>query len=204
MRRTVRWNAALGLFSALGADGFQDSVSRASECQAWIDYQAAEELFSNKKYYDAYKAFKAIDGRYEGMPDLNERAQACVQSFPSNGAVYVNDRYSFNDLELTIDNSNYTNVYYKLYIGDNLVMSVFVSGGGSATVDLPAGAYTMNKAYGDMWFGTNDMFGDEGSYYHCNFGASDSVELEAGYVYEISTGGEGTGIGTSSTDRGSF
>ena len=62
----------------------------------------------------------------------------------------------------------------------------------------------MNKAYGDKWFGPDDMFGDEGSYFVCSFGGATTVELEANNGYEISSGGEGTGIGTRSTDRGSI
>ena len=54
-------------------------------------------------------------------------------------------------------------------------------------------------------FGSDDdMFGDESEYYQCNFEGSSTVELEPGGMYEISSGGEGTGIGTRSTDRGSI
>lgn len=195
---------ALEVFSSLANAGFSDAADRAEACQAWIDYQAAEKLFSEGHFYDAYKAFSAIGGPYEGMPDPAEKAKACIQGFPANGIVYANEAYPPANLDLTIDNSKNTNAYYKLYIGDALVRTVFVRGGEQATFPLPAGTYRMNKGYGDVWFGPDDMFGDEGSYYTCDFGGSDTFELEDGWEYTISSGGDGTGIGSNNADRGSI
>ena len=101
-------------------------------------------------------------------------------------------------------NSVDENVYYKLYIDGNFVVSCFVPASGEATITLPSGTYSMNKAYGSDWFGPDDMFGDAGEYYQCNFDGSTTVDLEPNGVYEISAGGSGAGIGSTSTDRGSF
>ena len=123
--------------------------------------------------------------------------------FPGNGVVYSNPDYSSTAVPLTI-NEGGSYSYYKIYMGDDLVRTVFISPNGAATVNLPAGTYRMNEAHGELWFGEDDMFGDDGSYYRCSFGGEETFELRSGYSYEISSSGEGTGIGNSPTDRESF
>ena len=126
-----------------------------------------------------------------------------TEHFPGNGVVYSNPDYSSTTVPLTI-NEGGSYSYYKIYMGDDLVRTVFISPNGAATVNLPAGTYRMNEAHGELWFGEDDMFGDDGSYYRCSFGGEETFELRSGYSYEISSSGEGTGIGNSPTDRESF
>ena len=178
--------------------------ARIEDCSDVLDYYKAADLAAQGHYYDAYKMYDriGIDAAAK-LGDVDAKRDSCVQSSPGNGTVYHNDGYS-DSCELTIVNEGNPNAYYKLYIGDDLVVTAFVNAGESATFMLPAGSYSMNKAYGDKWFGPDDMFGDEGSYFVCSFGGATTVELEANNGYEISSGGEGTGIGTRSTDRGSI
>ena len=178
--------------------------ARIEYCSDVLDYYKAADLAAQGHYYDAYKMYDriGIDAAAK-LGDVDAKRDSCVQSSPGNGTVYHNDGYS-DSCELTIVNEGNPNAYYKLYIGDDLVVTAFVNAGESATFMLPAGSYSMNKAYGDKWFGPDDMFGDEGSYFVCSFGGATTVELEANNGYEISSGGEGTGIGTRSTDRGSI
>ena len=178
--------------------------ARIDYCNDVLDYYKAGDLAAQGHYYDAYKMYDriGIDAAAK-LGDVEAKRDSCVQSTPGNGTVYHNDSYS-DSCELTIVNEGNPNAYYKLYIGGDLVVTAFVNAGESATFMLPAGSYSMNKAYGDKWFGPDDMFGDEGSYFVCSFGGATTVELEANNGYEISSGGEGTGIGTRSTDRGSI
>lgn len=200
-----KWDEANEILNSLPPSEFDDLVELLTSCSVHKTYEEAEGLLAEGSFYDAYKLFNSISGySYDDLPDLYEKAQSCIQSFPSEGAVYRNSSYSSSDCDLTIDNSGYTNAYYKLYQGDTLVMTIFIKGGSSAYVELPAGVYRMNKAYGEMWFGTDDMFGDDGAYYRCSFGGSETFELEAGWSYTISAGEGGTGISNSSTDRESF
>lgn len=163
-------------------------------------YKKAEEYFNAGQFYEAYKAFLDC-GDYS---DAAKRAESCIQPYPATGVVYANDAYGDRSSELTINNSGYKNAYYKLYFGSDLVMTIFIPENGSATFALPSGTYRMTKGYGDTWFGTIDMFGDDGRYWVCSFGGSETAAIDPGYAYEISTGGEGTGIGTSESDRGSI
>ena len=177
---------------------------RIAYCEDVLDYYEAGELYAQGRYYDAYKMYDRIDiNAAAKLGDVEAKRDSCIQSSPGNGAVYHNDSYS-DSCELTIINEGNPNAYYKLYIGDDLVITAFVNAGENATFMLPAGTYRMNKAYGERWFGPEDMFGDEGNYFVCSFGGETTVTLEANNGYEISSGGEGTGIGTRSTDRNSI
>ena len=144
--------------------------ARIEYCNDVLDYYKAADLAAQGHYYDAYKMYDriGIDAAAK-LGDVDAKRDSCVQSSPGNGTVYHNDGYS-DSCELTIVNEGNPNAYYKLYIGDDLVVTAFVNAGESATFMLPAGSYSMNKAYGDKWFGPDDMFGDEGSYFVCSFG----------------------------------
>ena len=199
-----KWVKASKTLSGLSSS-YRDVDDLKNECDVHVQYSKAEKLYSKGKYYDAYTAFNLIGyNDYEGTSDALERAQQCIQSDPEAGVVERNDAFSDNSCDLKIVNSSSDNVYYKLYIGDDFVISAFIPGNGTAAFSLPSGTYRMNKAYGDAWFGPKDMFGNEGEYYRCMFGNDSTVELEPGYEYEISSSGSGTGITGSLTDRGSF
>lgn len=200
-----KWADAVELLSDLEDKGYKDADSLRKECSVHITYEEAEALYAEGSYYDAYVKYNSIsEASYEGLPDMGEKAQACVQSFPEAGVVYRNGDYPDQNCELSIDNSGNMNAYYKLYMGDTLILTVFIPEGGYTTFMLPAGTYRMNKGYGTMWFGTEDMFGDEGYYWKCMFGGSEEFTLEAWSGYEISSSGDGTPISTDSSDRGSI
>lgn len=198
------WSEASEAFAPLAESSFKDAADLQLECDTHVTADKAEALLAEGSNYEAYKLFLTLVGRsYEGLPDFGERAAACVVDFPSTGVVYSNPDYSSTAVPLTIKEGG-SYVYYKIYSGDDLVRTVFISPNSSATVNLPAGTYRMNEAHGELWFGEDDMFGDDGVYYRCSFGGSETFELRSGYSYEISSSGEGTGIGTSATDRESF
>ena len=199
------WSEARDALAALADLSYFDDVTyRIGECDAHIDYDAAEALLAEGRYYDAYVAFMdLVASPYGSLPDCAERAQACIQSFPGDGAVYSSPDYPSTAVPLTITNSG-TYALFKFYIGDDLVRTVFIYPNSTATVYLPSGTYRMNEAHGDLWFGDSDMFGDEGSYYQCSVGGNDTFELQYGYMYEISADVEGEGISNESVDRGSF
>ena len=199
------WAEAREALASLEDTGFFDDITyRIAECDAHMNYEAAEALYNEGSYYDAYVAFNALAGIvYEGISDAADRAQACIQAYPENNAVYSNPDYPSTAVPLTIQgNSRYT--FIKFYTDDVLVRTVFIHPDSSVTLYLPAGTYRMNECQGDLWFGENDMFGDDGSYYQCLVGGEETFDLEYGYSYTISSGNGGTGIGTQSVDRDSF
>lgn len=198
-----QWAKAAAAFADLATAGFRDASALQAECQARADYADAESLFEQGRYYEAYTKFSSLDtASYDGLPDMQERANACVQDMPAGGVLYHNEAYT-DDCQLTIDNKGNPNAYYKLYIGDELVIAAFVREDTEQSFMLPSGTYRMNKGYGDKWFGTTDLFGDEGSYYQCTFAGSETFTLDPNYAYIISSGTDGTGIGTQSTSRDS-
>ena len=199
------WEAAEKMLANLASENFMDSSNLRSQCQAHMKYDSAVKLYEDGKYYDAYCSFKALkNDPYVKFDDLDAWIDDCIQDAPSTGIVYRNSDWPTDNVELTIVNTDHPNAYYKLYRGDTLALTVYIPEGGEATFRLQDGTYSMNKAYGDAWFGTDDMFGDEGSYYTCSFGGSKTFDLEANNGYEISSGGEGTGIGTTSANRNSI
>ncbi|MBQ6451416.1 MAG: zinc ribbon domain-containing protein [Solobacterium sp.] len=199
------WAEAYEIFSDLSQYDYKDADDLETESYTRSIYEQAEAALAEGHNYEAYKLFDKIDDMfYDDLPDLREKRDACILAAPASGVVYRNSAYSNNAVQLTINNSGYKNSYVKLYMGDNLVMTVFIREDATATFWLPAGTYRMNKAYGDDWFGTDDMFGDEGRYWKCSFGGSETFTLEAGYGYEISSGGQGTSISNSEADRDSF
>lgn len=199
------WQSAKNMLDDLVEAGFRNSQDLRAECAAHITYDNASKAYDEGKYYEAYTTFKTLQGNTNAQfDDLDKRIQACIQDYPSTGIVYRNGDWSNDNVELTIVNSGNPNAYYKLYRGDTLALTVFIPADGEATFRLQDGTYSMNKAYGDTWFGPDDMFGDEGSYYTCSFDGSKTFDLEAYNGYEISSGSGGTGIGTNPTDRNSI
>ena len=137
------------------------------ECKNWIKYGEAEEALSKGKNYTAYKAFKAL-GSFE---DARDRASGCIVPLPSTGETYRNPSYKSSGCSLKIvpNTASGTNTYFKVYKVEGekeiLVSCVFIRGGATATIKLPAGTYVLKTANstGD-WYGATEMFGDEGYY----------------------------------------
>ena len=203
-----KWSEAATKFDSISESGIADAASLRQECYDHAAYAEAEAEYDAGHYYDAYNRFLELkwqmeDASYDWLPDLNKRAEACKYTMPESSVMYRNNNYG-DGCELTIDNTGFDNAYYKLYFGDELIVAVFVASDSTYTFLLPSGTYRMNKAYGDEWWGPDDMFGDEGRYLACSFGGQDEVTLEYNNGYMISTGSGGTGIGTSYTDRNSF
>ncbi|MBR3325750.1 MAG: hypothetical protein IKG22_00295 [Atopobiaceae bacterium] len=203
-----RWKGAKSSFKAITDNHFKDVEELIDVCDTHIAYAAAKELFAAGDYYEAYAKFNALkEDSAVDLPDLSERAQACIQESPNTGPTYTNPGYASSSVPLTIHNLG-GDSFYKIYDGDILVMSLFIQPGDTSTVSLPVGTYRMNEAHGEHWFGDKGMFGDKGQYYRCVFGAEDTFTLDWGYSYEISVSDirdlRGTGIQTESIDKDTF
>lgn len=184
--------AALEMFDKLGS--YQDSKKLAAECQNRLDYASAEDALNNGDYYSAYVIFKSL----YGYSDSAERAESCIQPSPENGEMYRNPNYSAKKRPLTIKTpDDGLSTYMKVYSDDGtLVSTLFILSGKKVKIKLPSGTYKFNVAYGTKWFGPDDMFGDDGSYYSVRFeNYLDTWTLEPGYIYtlelRVSSGGFG-------------
>jgi len=172
-----------------------------TECRNGMDYSAADALYAAGEYYEAYKAFGEL-GSYR---DSAERKAACVQDTPASGVLYQNASYKSSSVDFTIDNWGFTNTYIKLYTADGvLVACIFIQEDSKATIHLPGGDYQMNQAYGDLWFGETDMFGDEGKYSKCTVAGSYVFTLENGYAYTMAADAGGDTVSNETIDPGAF
>ena len=155
---------ALELFEPLAAIGFHDSEAHALESGSILTYAEAEQAYEDEFFYTAYKLFMSI----RHYDDSEDRAEQCIQDHPASGQVYRNPGFSGSAVSLRIrtprDDPRPT--FIKIYTADEVhVSSVFIRGGGSPTVRLPANTYIIRSAYGENWFGQEEMFGDENAYY---------------------------------------
>ena len=140
------------------------------------DYQAALKLYNAGKYYSAKVAFDKL-GDYK---DSAKKAENCVRSKPSSGEIYHNSNYKSSSVDLKITAPSGTDTFLKIYCGSDLVSTVFIRAGKSATVYLPSGTYTIDADYGSTWYGTTESFGPNGSYCTLLNGSSTKFSLSTG------------------------
>ncbi len=159
------------------------------ECKNWIKYGEAEEALSKGMNYTAYKAFKAL-GSFE---DARDRAAGCIVPTPSTGETYRNPSYKSAGCSLKIvpNTASGTNTYFKVYKVEGekeiLVSCVFIRGGATATIKLPAGTYVLKTSNSTgSWYGATEMFGDDGVYQRLRVNAgSDRFKLNRGGQYVL-------------------
>jgi len=200
--------SALPLYEAL-LDGEDTTIQQKYYyCQNVIAYSEAEALYIAGEYYDAYLAFSEIFF----FEDAGTRSEDCIQPFPTTGEVYHNDNYSTRSCSLVIrtPSEESSNNYIKIYseTGD-LVSTIAIGSGKSAKVWLPAGEYRVKNAYGNDWFGEDDLFGDMGTYNVLKNGYDNNefFKLENNYSYTLTlrtSGGSGDNVNTESEDRNGF
>ncbi len=193
--------AAAEKLAAPSESGFEDAADKLDYCNCKADYEAAQQLLADGRNYDAYKAFLELDT----FEDSLEQAALCALDEPKNGELYHNENYNYKQTELSVTNSYDEATFLKLYsVNGDLVCSFYISAGKSAKIRIPAGTYTLNRAFGTLWFGPEDMFGDDGTYYRQLIGDRYEFTLESNYIYTISAGTGGTPVEDSSTDRDHF
>ncbi|MEA4870469.1 MAG: hypothetical protein VB062_07505 [Christensenella sp.] len=202
------FTAALPLYEALSSGGDPEAAEKLAYCQGAIAYAEAESLLNAGKNYDAYLAFLAISD----FDDASSRAENCIQPFPKTGELYHNEAYGTRSCSLTIrtPDDEISHNFMKIYSeSGELVSTVAIASGASAKIWLPSGSYRMKNAYGEEWFGEEDLFGDDGVYNLLKNGSGDNelFRLEKNYAYTLSlrtSNGGGDDVNTESEDRGSF
>lgn len=186
--------------------GFKDASTLLSQCKAQAEhastYSQAQTYYNSGNYYKAYKLFKSL-GSYQ---DSAAMMSSCVRSAPGTGEVYHASGYSSSAVSLKINapsNSGY--LFIKMYNSSGvLVSTVFFRPGGSTTVYLPTGTYTINAGYGGTWYGAKDAFGEYGDYSTLLNGSASSFQLSAGsweLTMSVSSGGN---VGNKDKSWGGF
>jgi TolA-binding protein len=188
-------------FAAPAESGFEDAADQLTYCGNMVAYQNAEAALADGKNYEAYRAFIDL-GVFE---DAYDRAKACALEEPKSGEIYHNENYKSRQADLKVVNSYSKATYLKLYASNgDLVCTLYIQAGKNATIHVPAGTYTLNRAFGTMWFGPEDMFGDEGTYYRQKIGDSYEFTMKSNYIYTLSSGTGGTPVVDNETERGGF
>lgn len=187
--------------AAPAESGFEDAADQLTYCNNEIAYLDAEDALTGGHNYQAYQAFLAL-GDFE---DSFVRAMSCILDEPKNGEIYHNENYTSRQADLKVVNSYGLATYLKLY-SDNgdLVCTFYIQAGKNATIHVPAGTYTLNRAFGTMWFGPEDMFGDDGTYYRQMIGDSYEFTMKNNYIYTLSSGNGGTPVVDNETAREGF
>jgi tetratricopeptide (TPR) repeat protein len=151
------YEAAQVAFAQLASEDFLD----AADWENRVAYAIAERKYDAKDYYGAYQDFAAL-GSYE---DAAARMQQCTTPYPNTGEIYHNGNYVSTASAIVINGSNASYAgYYKIYRGSDLVSTIFLNPGGTCSIDVPPGNYTVKEASGEAWFGEEIMFGDDGYY----------------------------------------
>lgn len=178
------YEAAMKAFEAL--DGYRDSASLYTEAKnKFADqkiYQEAEAHIAKWEYYKARKLFLQIPK----FKDAEARAEACRQAIPGNASL-ASGNGGGTSLTITAPSgSRY--VYLKVYSSNGAAAGkIFLHPGGSGTISLVPGTYTIKVGYGTEWYGEVDMFGEDGSYTQLLNGSGSNVyfPLEANYSYTL-------------------
>ena len=198
--------------SLLESDEGQDMENRAdmiAECRNGVSYAEAEEALANGLNYTACKLFQEL-GSYR---DARSRAEACVLSKPATGETYHNSSYTASGCSFKIDPKSDGDVstYFKIYAvsgsNETLVSSVFINGGDTASVKLPAGVYVLKTASSTgAWYGEKEMFGSNGVYQRLKSSdTSDLFNLEryGDYVLTLRTTANGN-VGSERENMSTF
>lgn len=139
----------------------------------------------NGEYYRAYQRFTWLD-----YNDSEARAEACARPWPKNGEIYRNSKYKGTKTTLIVKIDQQNNgeaAFIKLYASNgDLVSCLFISKAGKATAKIPADTYTIKIGTGDLWFGPEYAFGENGEYEILIFEENRNwIWLKAHYRYQI-------------------
>lgn len=186
-----------------GEDAQEDVLSAGMD-EGLYYYVLGRKYQADKHYYLAENAYVL-----SGWADWSDRADDCVQKWPSDGRIWKSSSRigSGLTLKIKVKNSDSDEAHvYKIYNSDNkLVAVLFIGGNGSASTSLKAGRYTIKKGTGTDWYGRKDCFGEAGWYSTLTFDDGEtSVKLKAGYEYTITSGVSDGNVGSNYEGWGDF
>ena len=132
------------------------------EPMAYVNYIEGKEFYDDGHYYKARAKFMDCPG----IKDADELYDSCVQERPSTGIMYDKNKSSAVSIIIE-DREDGNDLYVKIYnSSDKLVETLYIRDGKKGTAKIAAGKHRMALGSGDgnEWYGTKDMFGDDGSY----------------------------------------
>jgi len=179
------YSAARDAFEKLG--GYRDSAFLVQQCDSKIAdsieqynqsaalYNLASSFFEQGDFEDAYYLFLSLSG----FEDSDERAKACIQSYPADGLMETGEAFTEGGLPLTRSIGPEKPAFLTVYLADgSLWASYWASPGTDLSILLPAGRYRITEYTGTLWFGTKDKFGSDEK-------TARFVSPEGGHIIEI-------------------
>ena len=166
----VRFLNAKGLFDKEDYSGLEEFKSIASEGNGLVSSKASKyaNYIEGKQYYEQelYYSASGCFSRCGDFKDASELYESCYRDRPSSGIIYRDTTSS--SVSVTIyDTADGEDMFVKIYdSSDNLVESLYIRDGSSATAYFQGGRFRMAIATGesDYWFGTKEAFGSMGTY----------------------------------------
>ena len=171
------------------------------ESLSGLDSQALFEeglaRYDEGKYYSARCAF-----HMSGLPEAEELAAQCVQDWPETAEIWRGDRAMISNaagdelrLKFEVTPEADTAVLIRVSRIDGKgdpepVSMLFFGGKDSVTIPLSEGTFIVETERGSEWYGTEEAFGDNGSYEIMTFDYKGTTEisLKGGLIYTITAG----------------
>ncbi|MBQ6559897.1 MAG: hypothetical protein IJL85_03605 [Erysipelotrichaceae bacterium] len=169
----------------------------------YTEYVKGLDYLEKEKYFSAYSCFSNC----QGLKDADELAQSCFQTRPVSGILYRN--VSSGSVEITVyDTSDSKDMYLKIYDEKNeLIETLYVRDGESATAYFQGGTFRMAVAYGEngWWFGPEESFGSTGIYQRLILSGSDEYyNFPSGASYSLRFDVDDGNVNRRSSDYGDF
>jgi tetratricopeptide (TPR) repeat protein len=188
------------LLNPLASFDFEDSLTLFMECI----YAQADAAYTEGLFYAAYVLFRDIIG----YKDSRSRAESCIQDNPPTGELFRNSDFSGRAVSVRVrtPRDQVHSTFVKVYTEDGIhVSSLFIRGGDSPTLRIPTGTYMFRAAYGENWFGEEEMFGDEGHYETLIIDNATTYRIRSNYTYTLTLGGVTDGnVGSQNESRSDF
>ncbi len=170
---------------------------------AYTEYVKGLDCLDKELYFSAYSCFKNSNG----LKDAEELAESCFQARPVSGILYRNA--SSGSVEITVyDTNDNKDMYLKIYDENNeLVESLYIRDGESATAYFQGGSFRMAVAYGEngWWFGPEESFGTTGTYQRLLLnGVDEYYEFPSGASYTLRFDVDDGNVNRRSSDYGDF
>jgi len=165
-----------------------------TEAETEAQTQSAESSVENNAENGAENGAEVI--ALPDLPSIEERAAADLllteQERPKTGELFHSKHFYSSSATVNISNLGENDTVIRFYSPEEeLVFSVYVRAGERLKVQIPGGDYRMNQAFGERWYGKEDLFGSCGRYCICTIGDNPLFKIKRSGKYVISTMGQG-------------
>ena len=150
-------------------------------------YRQAEQHLEEGYYYTAREEFLQSQ-----WGDWEERAAECILPWPENGEIWQNDPGLEKDVQLVLEvkQDEDSASFFRVFRDGLAVSELFVGGSGKIRLELAAGFYEIWMGKGTQWFGSAELFGNNGYYQTMTVDDTGSrvIEMKPNYIYSFYIG----------------